>query len=148
MLPVDTVRLRAVLAALRQIHEGRTQGDWALDHGLNKVIQSTESETLIQAYYVYGDKERNVPQAEANARSIVASVNLDMEMIEMVEGLLLSVEACTHCLGTGKEEINTVLCFGENWQEVACRECCIRRDILSSFLARATVVLQGLGVEA
>lgn len=50
-----------------------TPGPWRLDTDLPKVIVSGDGETLAQTFYMYGDKERAITQAEANARLIAAS---------------------------------------------------------------------------
>lgn len=130
MTPDQTTQLRAVLNALKKIQAERTSGDWLSVNDDQRMQSWWTSEPYTLKYQSVQTGGQNIirfvgsEEGIANARAIVASVNLLAGQIELVERLLH-----VRCF-----------CTAYPWY------CCPRCVALSAFLTRATAVLEGLGV--
>lgn len=57
-----------------------TPGPWKIDASVAFAIQAHDNETIARTYFVYGDKERENPQREANAVLIASAPDLLEEL--------------------------------------------------------------------
>lgn len=152
MTPDQTAQLHAVLNALKKIQSERTSGDWLSVNDDQRMQPWWTSEPYTLKYQSVQTGGQNIirfvgsEEGIANARAIVASVNLLAGQIDLVEGLL----RVWHFLGSSRVFLKCEYLPDTNAQPMPLDyiEAAIKETscTLSAYLTRATAVLLGLGV--